>query len=129
MANIILGSILLLVGILLIFKKKKKLKSFQKTFGTIIEINRKRVHKPNGYISNTNIPVVEFQLNNKNIKFENQVGGTNYTKTGVKVNVFYDPKNPEKAYINNFWSLWLMEFVFSFIGLLFLLSGIVLVLE
>lgn len=125
MVSLVFGIFLLTLAIFLQRKKAKWIHSCIKTNGIISSLKKQRVHDSHGTINYTEIPVVKFQYFGKEFYFENEVGGTGLKK-GAKIEMYFNPEKPEDARIKSFFSLWILEFILAFIGMLFMLTGFIL---
>ena len=124
-AGLIIGILLSVWGLWLYNRKKRWIASCGKAKGLIVSIETKREHKSDGRISHTNYPIVEFEFGGKTIRFQNEVGGTNYTEVGKEVEIYFRPNKPQDAKINSFMSIWLLELVVLIIGLGFLAGFVI----
>jgi len=123
MNGIIVGILCIAIFIFLYYKKKKWINTCIQTTGVITKIISKKVHRANGHISYTNIPLVKFTYLGREFAFENEVGGTQYNQENIEVNVLFKPENPSDARIVSFLSLWLLETILAGIGLPFYHHG------
>ena len=64
----------------------------------------------------------------RTVEFESQVGSNLAPKVGQEVTVLYDPLGPNEARIRSFMMLWALPSIFTVLGGLLLVPGVVLLL-
>ena len=125
-----LGSLFIIAGLGTVFGSflsfnhtQEFIKTASTVEGTVIEIRQKISKK-----SITYFPVFKYQTHQGKIVHIESSVGTNPPNYGVgaKVNVIYDPNDPNQAEINSFWSVWLLTVVFGALGSLFTGIGLLL---
>jgi uncharacterized protein DUF3592 len=76
-------------------------------------------------VSRLSHPVVRFVTGDgRTVEFESQVGSNLAPKVGQQVTVLYDPLNPKEAKIKSFMMLWALPLVFTGLGSLLLVPGV-----
>jgi hypothetical protein len=76
-------------------------------------------------ISRLSHPVVRFVTGDgRTVEFESAVGSNRAPKVGREVTVLYDPLNPKEAKIKSFMMLWALPLVFTALGALLLVPGV-----
>lgn len=118
---LILGLSLLGLSFYLYQSKQAFIANAETAQGTVVELIASRSDK-----STTYRPVITFTTKEgKQTEFTSSAGSNppSYNQ-GEKVTVLYDPKNPVKADINSFSSLWLGAIIVGFIGFVFFLIGV-----
>jgi hypothetical protein len=60
----------------------------------------------------------------RTVEFESQVGSNLAPKVGQQVTVLYDSLNPREARIKSFMMLWALPLVFTVLGALLLVPGV-----
>lgn len=105
------------------------MKQSASTIGTVVNIEYARSDK--GEV--TYYPIVAFQtLNGKKYQFRNTTGTTRRKRSyqeGVQVEVRYEIQNPANAKIAGFWELWGLIAILGGFGLLFLLTGAIIIFK
>lgn len=119
----VIGSIFILISSVLIINKILFLSKACSAEGTVIYMKTSKGHD-NG---TTFTPVVQFKLTDgENITFTSSVGSNPpQFKIGDSVKVLFSPDKPDNAEINSFVSLWLLQIIFLFIGIVFLIISII----
>ena len=80
-------------------------------------------------VSRLSHPVVRFMTGDgRTVEFESQVGSNLAPKVGQEVTVLYDPLGPNEARIRSFMMLWALPSIFTVLGGLLLVPGVVLLL-
>lgn len=80
-------------------------------------------------VSKLSHPVVRFVTGDgRTVEFESQVGSNLAPKVGQEVTVLYDPLNPKEARIRTFMMLWALPSIFTLLGGLLLVPGVLLLL-
>ena len=95
--------------------------------GTVIELQRRQSSSDD---SPSYYPVVRFtDAGGKDVTFTSSTGSNPPSKReGDKVDVLYDPRNPEKAELNSFFALWFGPLmVAGLFGTLFPLAGVAII--
>lgn len=78
-------------------------------------------------VSKLSHPVVRFvTADGRTVEFESQVGSNLAPKVGQEVTVLYDPLNPKEARIRSFMMLWALPSIFTLLGGLLLVPGLLL---
>jgi hypothetical protein len=96
------------------------------TQGVIVENTQSRSKDSDGNMHTSYYPVVEFTVQNgEKYRFTGSTGSDapDY-RTGAKVDVRYDPRNPSSAQISDFAQFWLAPLGVGIFGFLFLASGV-----
>lgn len=96
------------------------LKTALTTQGTVVELQPVRSHK-----STTYKPVVDF-IDVKGVKIEFASGSSSNPpsyEVGEKVEVLYNPKEPQDAKIKSFFSLWMGPLIVGIVGAVFFAVG------
>lgn len=116
----LIGAGLLAGAIYLYVDKQAFLEKAETTQGTVIEMIPKRSKD-----STTYSPVVSFTTKSgQTITYTSSTSSNPPSyDVGEKVEIFYDPANPNDAEINGFFSLWLGVLILGFIGTVFFLIG------
>jgi len=107
------------VGLYEAFENYGETVNFVRTEGTVAG-NSYQTLTEDGVTSGFYLPEVEFLLaDGRKIRFTDKAGSLppDYEK-GAKVDVLYDPKNPETARINSWKRVWLAPSIFMTVGLL-----------
>ncbi|HEX9060963.1 MAG TPA: DUF3592 domain-containing protein [Clostridia bacterium] len=121
----VIGSIFILTGSVLIINQILFLNKACSAEGTVIDM---KMSKGKGHDKDTTFaPVVQFKLTEgENITFTSSVGSSPpQFKIGDSVKVLYNPDNPGNAEINSFLSLWFLQIIFLFIGMVFFIISII----
>jgi tetratricopeptide (TPR) repeat protein len=122
---ILIGLSLLSVSLFLFLRQKLFLGRARLTSGEVIGINQRASrHGPLRY------PVVRFQTPfGQAVEFEATVGTSFQAyRVGQRIQVVYDPENPQKASIRSFAQQWLGCLIVGLIGTAFLCAGPVILL-
>ena len=119
----ILVGVSLLIGSYFIYQNNKSFVSEAiLTEGTVVDLQRTRSSDSNSYHYR---PVVLFTIKTgESIEFISSTGSNpaSYTK-GEKVEVLYDPSDPQSARIKEFFSLWGTTVILGSMGAVFFLIG------
>lgn len=110
-----IGLFFLCTTLFLWVNDQKKLKPWIKVEGTIIDLVGQ----------DTYAPVFEFKAKNGdifNVKSNTSSNPPSF-EINEKVEVIYDPQNPNKAKINTFFQLYLIEFILGIIAIIFTCIG------
>jgi len=109
----VLGALLLMGSSAIIVKNVSFIISSQKAHGVVTDMIKP--YNTSGSKHVTSAPVVEFTLKNqRSVTFTSDVSTHPPAyKVGEKVEVYYNPSNPQKAKINSFGDLWFFSFVFA----------------
>lgn len=92
--------------------------------GKVIDLVERESTDSDGYRSITYAPVVEYQFGEETFVFESSVSSDPPShKVGQYVNVRYDPKNPNDAKIDSFFSLWFLTIILGLLGVIFTIVG------
>jgi hypothetical protein len=76
-------------------------------------------------VSKLSHPVARFVTGDgRTVEFESQVGSNLAPKVGQEVTVLYDPLNPKEARIRSFMMLWALPSIFTVLGVLLLVPGV-----
>jgi hypothetical protein len=76
-------------------------------------------------VSKLSHPVVRFVTGDgRTVEFESQVGSNLAPKVGQEVTVLYDPLDPKEARIRSFMMLWALPSIFTLLGALLLVPGV-----
>jgi len=118
-----IGAGLMVIAIICYFDTKSFLANSNEIQGKVIGFVR-------GY-KGVFCPIISFKTEDgKIMKFKESFGTRPpQYKKGDLVRVLYNPKNPSYAKINSFWSLWFVEILFAFLGLVFSLVGAILLIK
>jgi len=129
---IIFGSVFFLVGLgisigaFFSFSSTKAfIASADRAQGKVVSLERRVSTDSDGGQSTSYYPVVEYQLSTgKKIVFTSSSGSSPASfRVGEKVEVLYDPQDPNQAKINAFFSKWGATLILSFMGAIFSLVG------
>lgn len=117
----------LLIGAVFLFKDAQSfLKIAERTDGKVVDLVAfESTDTDDNRRSVTYAPVVEF-LTKEGEKITFTSGTRSYPPSysrGEAVEIFYLPSNPEKAKIDDFFSLWGIAVVFGGLGIVFFLTG------
>ncbi len=110
-------------GVFSIFKVRRQVADSVKTAGTVFGFGK--IMGKSGYIY---CPQVAFtDAKGRQIKFQSEVGSQPPAyNIGQKVQIIYQPNNPQKAEIDSVMSLWFVPGCTSALGLAFTFLGFVL---
>jgi Protein of unknown function (DUF3592) len=94
----------------------------QRTTGTIVDYREGRDVDSEGKTGFW--PIVEFQVNNRPVRFKHWLGGNAPGRTGEPVNVLYEAANPSNAMIDRPLLKWMPWSPLAALGLLLTLSAL-----
>lgn len=122
----IVGSILILIGLVLIISKILFIDQANSAVGTVTDIIQRKTQDSNDVIYSTQ---VQFQTTDGIVRtFTSGIKGSSpLYAVGSTVKVIYDPQNPQNAEINAFLTMWFLQTFLIFMGMFFLalsLSGL-----
>jgi len=120
-----IGSIFLITGIIIGVNTRSFFGKSISTEGTVIDLERHTSRDSKGRSSTAYYPVIKFTANSgKSIEFEANSGSNPpaYTQ-GQKVEILYNPQEPESATINSWLDLWFLPAMFTGMGSLFVVIG------
>lgn len=118
----LIGGLFILLALFLFVRTRIFLGKAQETKGTVIEMISKRGSKGGTSYS----PVYEFRtITGQMIKVEDSLS-TNppMFQVGQKIDVLYEPENPQNARIKRCMSLYFMPALFAFLGFTFFIIGV-----
>jgi hypothetical protein len=96
----------------------------QTTSGTITGIDWSTSRDSKGHSSQFAYPVYEFQLNGQPHKGKSTIGSSSSPyQVGERIEVLYDPKNPDKSRIKSVVELWLTSIALGAMGSVFFFMG------
>jgi hypothetical protein len=122
---LVLGILLMLVGTFFFVKTQRYYVSASRASGKIVEIEKQQHQKDVTYY-----PVFSFvdSVGTTHVIHTSQTrtwsGWNRFYKVGDTVEVLYPAHEPEKARLNNLFSVWGWVLVFGGIGLIFVIVGI-----
>ncbi|MFN8355131.1 MAG: DUF3592 domain-containing protein [Spirosomataceae bacterium] len=116
-----IGLVMLAVTAFLVYSQYQFLSSSVKTTGVVIDNIGQRSKK-----STTYTPVIAFQTaNGKPITFQGSVSSSPPAfDINEKVEVYYNPANPQEAAIGTFFQLWFLPLIFGILGTIFSSIGL-----
>ncbi|AFY45679.1 DUF3592 domain-containing protein [Nostoc sp. PCC 7107] len=119
------GSIFLITGILIGINTRSFVGKSIAASGTVIDLERHTSRDSNGRSSTAYYPVISFTANSgKPIEFEaNSVSNPPAYTKGQKVEILYNPQEPESAVISSWFALWFLPAMFTGMGSLFVVIG------
>ncbi|BAY15914.1 hypothetical protein NIES21_17350 [Anabaenopsis circularis NIES-21] len=120
-----IGSIFVVTGIIVGVHTRSLIGKSISTSGTVIDLVRHTSRDSNGRSSTAYYPVISFTSNSgKPIEFEANSGSNPpaYTQ-GQKVEILYNPQEPESAKINSWLDLWFLAVMHTGMGSLFVVIG------
>jgi hypothetical protein len=96
-----------------------------KTMGTVVDVRRELSQSAHGSSSYHYVSVIEFTTpDNQSHRFDGTVVTSRPETIGTKVNVVYDPKNPENAQSNSVAVGFLIDAAFILVGLFIVVAGL-----
>lgn len=136
-SSVLAGAIFLIVGVAALVggiywgvKTQRFVASASRASGTVIELERRQ----SGDDGPTYYPVIRFiDADGREVTFTSSTGSNPPSKReGDKVDVLYDPKNPNEAELNSFFALWfgplmvggLFGTIFPLVGVSVIIGGI-----
>ncbi len=91
----------------------------RKTTGDVIAVEARNFQKGKRAL-------VEFKAGDRTIRFHEWVGSSMPTKKpGDRIDVLYDPENPENALVDDFWNHYLLVVIFGSLGGAFLVASLI----
>ncbi|MBU7582497.1 MAG: DUF3592 domain-containing protein [Nostoc sp. TH1S01] len=120
-----IGSIFVITGIIIGVNTRSFFGKSISTQGTVIDVVKHKSRDSNGRSSTNYYPVIEFTANSgKLVEFEANSGSNPPTYTqGQKVEILYNPQEPESAMINSSADLWVLPAIFTGLGSIFVVIG------
>jgi Protein of unknown function (DUF3592) len=119
------GSIFVISGLFIALNTRSFVGKGISTQGTVIDVVRHTSRDSNGRSSTTYYPVVKFTPSSgEPVIFEANSGSNPPThRRGQKIDVLYNPQEPESATINSWLDLWFLPTMFMGMGSLFVVIG------
>ncbi|MBE9206538.1 DUF3592 domain-containing protein [Nostoc sp. LEGE 06077] len=119
------GSIFLITGILIGVNTRSFVGKSIATSGTVIDVVKHRSRDSKGRSFTAYYPVIKFTANSgKLIEFEANSGSNPPAyNQGQKVEILYNPQEPESAVISSWFELWFLPTMFTGMGSLFVVIG------
>jgi translation initiation factor IF-1 len=117
----LLGGVFLAIGLFQVVGAAAFKSKAESAEGVVVEIERRSDSDGSSYY-----PIVRFTpKNGEEIEFTGGIGSSPPSfKTGQKVKVLYDPRNPESARIDAFFEMYGFGGIFAFVGFVFLAIGL-----
>ncbi|MCS6888473.1 MAG: DUF3592 domain-containing protein [Chloroflexus sp.] len=127
---LVIGVALWWVGGYLRADTERRIATMMPTTGTIVALNARASSTSNGS-STLFYPVVEFRTaSGETVRFESNTGSNpSPYQVGAQVDVLYDPKAPQSAFINSWWELWLPATIFQGFGGFFILLAVLAIFD
>ena len=127
------GFIILVIGLLKVIKRILFLKTAQGASGEILSMEKPHSYgkHDSGWFQSSAVPniflKVRFIAHSQNIHTFIANSGSRFLShhSGNRVSVLYDPRNPRKACINNWITIWWPSIMVSGFGAVLLISGFV----
>lgn len=119
------GSIFLIAGIIIGVNTYSYLSKSIITQGTVIDLEKRISKDSDGYSYALYYPIIKFTANSGKVtQFEANSGSypPAYTK-GKKVEIIYNPQEPESAMINSGFDSWFLPIMCTGMGSLFVIIG------
>lgn len=125
--QLVVGSVFFGVSLILAVRKMLRIKSWTKTTGVVVDVETSQgMQQPHSTPRNTLYkPTVRFQTTDgRVIDYEPQTSNSwsNYS-VGQSIPVYYDPRQPEKAFAGTNFSQWFGLILFGVVGGFFALMG------
>ena len=124
-----IGAIFLTFGLVLGYQTRTFLGTASRAEGEVIALECRRSHPRRGrrFTVYHYYPVVKYTAaDGQTVQFIGQVGSKPPAfRVGQKVEVLSNPEQPRSARINSFFELWFAPMIFTGLGGIFLLMGVV----
>jgi hypothetical protein len=116
---------LLVLAVVIVFIKKAKVSSYQRTTGQVIGFLQRRSRRKSRSVMILHPRVQFLDDNGQVVQFVSDIGsgGRRYTE-GAEVPVLFDPTNPATAYIHSAMELHFIAFFVAIIGTICTILGI-----
>ncbi len=120
------GVVFLSIGLGLAFWEWAFLRTAQTTAGTVVRLEERTRGEGRGRVHNY-APVFEFEVDGKRHEIVSKVASNPASAAvGDRVEVLYDPANPERAQIKSFLTQWFLPLIFTVLGIVPTVVGTVL---
>jgi Protein of unknown function (DUF3592) len=108
-----IGAVLIVVAAVMAVFTARFVATAERTEGTVIDLSRSEDSEG----SVTYSPVVRFTADGRTIQFTSSSGSSSPPSVGDRVEVLYDPDDPDDARLSGFLDLWLFPLVAGAIGI------------
>jgi Protein of unknown function (DUF3592) len=115
-----LAAVLLVIGAATLVDAARFVRGAERTTGTVIDLDSRT--SDGGLVHH---PIVRFTAaDGRTVEFTSSSGSSSPPDVGDRVEVLYDPDDPQDAQLSGFFSLWLWPIALGGVGIAFAAAGL-----